>query len=194
MCDAPDVFNQEEIHAKRPHWCCECGGRIGIGEKYERIKGLWDGRWDTYATCLACCNVRAIINDEMDTFDCLAVGGMRDFWEIILAVPRDILSHALLQEVQKHKDSRFWKDESPPSMAEYWRFRRTHGYTGHGTLKGLMKWHDTLCSPKKFKKWQEENIKNAISSQQSFNYYLANKDSPLEWQREHCRQKLEHPC
>lgn len=193
MCDAPDIFNQEEIHAKRPHQCCECGGRIGIGEKYERTKGLWDGLWDTFATCLACCNVRAIIESEKNTFDCLAVGGMRDFWEIILECPRDVLSHALLEEVQKHKDSRFW-DETPDSMADYVRFRRTHGYTGHETLKGLMKWHDTLCSPKKFKNWQRENIESLKSAQQSFNYYLKNKDSADVWQRDYCRKKLEHPA
>ncbi len=192
MCDAPDIFHQEEIVARRPHWCCECNGRIGIGQKYERIKGLWDGRWDTYSTCLACTNVRAVIQSQMDTFDCLGVGAMRDFWDIILEVPREMLSHTMLQEVQDHTDSRFW-DNLNDTHDNYIKFRRTHGYSSYNLIKPLMDWYAIICSPKKFKKWQEENIKDLRKIQQSFNYYLEHKDSPLEWQREHCRKKLEHP-
>lgn len=44
--------------ARKEHWCCECREAILVGAKYERTEGLWDGRWDTFKTCLSCVEIR----------------------------------------------------------------------------------------------------------------------------------------
>ncbi|MFT7880946.1 MAG: hypothetical protein ABXS91_11200 [Sulfurimonas sp.] len=38
--------------------CGECGETIDPGEQYEHVAGVWDGRWDTYVTCMDCLSVR----------------------------------------------------------------------------------------------------------------------------------------
>lgn len=48
--------------ARKPHTCCECGRTIPKGAPYRRERGLWDDRWETYATCRLCASVR---NDRM---------------------------------------------------------------------------------------------------------------------------------
>lgn len=52
MCfdgDSPEVFEEREIVARAEHACGECGETIARGERYERVKGLWDGSWSTLA-------------------------------------------------------------------------------------------------------------------------------------------------
>lgn len=48
MCEMPEVFHQLEVRANKEHRCCECGGTIYKGEKYEKNTGIWAGEWDTY--------------------------------------------------------------------------------------------------------------------------------------------------
>jgi hypothetical protein len=56
--DSPSVCTEKIVVARRDHVCCECGETIKKGEKYERVKGLWDGDWDTYCTCIICSKIR----------------------------------------------------------------------------------------------------------------------------------------
>jgi hypothetical protein len=44
--------------ARKAYVCCECGELISRGQEYEHTKGLVDGRWDTYRTCLPCVRMR----------------------------------------------------------------------------------------------------------------------------------------
>ena len=44
--------------AKKKHTCCECSGDILPGKKYENVRGLWDGEFETFKTCLACSSIR----------------------------------------------------------------------------------------------------------------------------------------
>ena len=63
MCfDADNIarmFDTSVPVARHGHWCCECGSIIHPGENYERATGLWEGGWNSYATCGACCGLRA---------------------------------------------------------------------------------------------------------------------------------------
>jgi len=53
-CDPPDMFEITEPKAIKNHICCECRREILKGEKYQRVKGLWDGEFAVYKTCSEC--------------------------------------------------------------------------------------------------------------------------------------------
>jgi hypothetical protein len=56
--DWPEVFEKRVLRARKRYRCCECGSVIGVGEMYERVSGLWDGRWARYKTCVVCARIR----------------------------------------------------------------------------------------------------------------------------------------
>lgn len=57
--DAPaTAYSQVEVKAAKEHRCTECRETIPKGARYERTKGLWDGAWSTYKTCLSCVEIR----------------------------------------------------------------------------------------------------------------------------------------
>ena len=54
----PDVYDVKVIKARKSYKCCECNEAIEVGKEYERTKGLWEGCWSTYRTCLPCVRMR----------------------------------------------------------------------------------------------------------------------------------------
>lgn len=56
--DGPSCHTKTTPKARREHKCCECGEMIPIGVHYERMTGVWDGRPDTFKTCMSCCEIR----------------------------------------------------------------------------------------------------------------------------------------
>lgn len=57
--DAPATVHVVTVpRAAREHRCAECRETIPKGQKYENVKGLWDGRWSTFKTCLSCVEIR----------------------------------------------------------------------------------------------------------------------------------------
>lgn len=64
MCDCYDdgeylqACHESYPIARKQHKCCECGSTIDTGEKYERIKGLWEGEWVEFKTCMICSDIR----------------------------------------------------------------------------------------------------------------------------------------
>ena len=44
--------------ARKRYVCCECWEAILPKEKYERVKGVRDGDWREYKTCLDCVSIR----------------------------------------------------------------------------------------------------------------------------------------
>lgn len=64
ICLYDNDWEQPDFHcvsfpkAAKPHVCGECGEEIKKGEKYELVKGKWDGYLNTHKTCLTCMNVR----------------------------------------------------------------------------------------------------------------------------------------
>lgn len=63
-CDyAIECYQEREPIARKEYKCCECGGIIPKGQKYERIKGKWEGDFETYKTCLICAEIRNVLSD-----------------------------------------------------------------------------------------------------------------------------------
>lgn len=56
--ESPAFASEATIRARKPHKCCECGQVIAPGDTYERVKGCWNGDFQTYATCAGCVDVR----------------------------------------------------------------------------------------------------------------------------------------
>jgi len=56
--DQPTVYESRMVRARKPHDCCECNRAIEPGESYEVVRGLWDGQWGAYKTCLGCVRIR----------------------------------------------------------------------------------------------------------------------------------------
>lgn len=56
--DGPSVCQKTMRRARKPHVCCECGRTIEPGMRYEHVRGLWDGYWQTYRTCRTCRTLR----------------------------------------------------------------------------------------------------------------------------------------
>lgn len=54
MIDAPTVYTEKEVVARKRHDCYECTRTIVPGEPYAAISGLWDGRWDRFKLCRRC--------------------------------------------------------------------------------------------------------------------------------------------
>ena len=57
-CEPPDVHKVTIVQARRLWHCVECHERILPGEPYEFVRGLWEGVWMTYRTCLTCKRIR----------------------------------------------------------------------------------------------------------------------------------------
>ena len=52
-------FERKTRKANKTHICGECGDKISSGQKYEHVKGNWDGCFETYKTCLTCLEIRS---------------------------------------------------------------------------------------------------------------------------------------
>jgi hypothetical protein len=71
--------------ARKGHHCDECGSVIPKGQKYEKVKGLTDGEFAIFTTCMVCAEI-------CETFSCggRTYGGVfwsdlfdRDCWEAV---------------------------------------------------------------------------------------------------------------
>ena len=56
--EALSFYTETSPTARKQHKCCECHRVINPKEKYEKIAGMWDGRFDTYKTCSDCTEIR----------------------------------------------------------------------------------------------------------------------------------------
>jgi len=52
-------YDESTIRARKPHACCECGDIIKAGDKYKKARGMTDGRFWEYKTCLTCVEIRS---------------------------------------------------------------------------------------------------------------------------------------
>lgn len=62
--EAPSVFSCEIRTARKEHRCCECHRTINIGDRYQMVKGIWDGKAGRFKTCHPCADLRDEINEE----------------------------------------------------------------------------------------------------------------------------------
>ncbi|RLE41371.1 hypothetical protein DRJ16_06415 [Candidatus Woesearchaeota archaeon] len=56
--NGPSAYWESTPIANKNHTCCECGSTIEPGEMYHKIKGIWEGIFDTHKTCQICEKVR----------------------------------------------------------------------------------------------------------------------------------------
>lgn len=47
------------VRARKQHHCSECRIAIEPRDEYERTFGIWDGRPETFRTCMACVRARS---------------------------------------------------------------------------------------------------------------------------------------
>lgn len=56
--DSSDFCTESFHKARKSHKCCECGGVIAKGQRYERAAGKTCGEMWSHATCAACAEIR----------------------------------------------------------------------------------------------------------------------------------------
>jgi len=54
------MYSQNIVKARKPAKCCECRRPINKGDKYEYVKGRYDGDWYVYRTCALCVEIRTV--------------------------------------------------------------------------------------------------------------------------------------
>jgi hypothetical protein len=73
-CEAPAIYFERFVRARKEHCCVECKHSIWVGEEYQRVTGLWDGEWATYATCSCCARARCALSGELGFGECVPIG------------------------------------------------------------------------------------------------------------------------
>jgi hypothetical protein len=66
--DPPEFMRERNVKAKKTHCCCECLRSIWPGETYRNTDGKWDGRMETFKTCLDCLELAKRSGDECRCF------------------------------------------------------------------------------------------------------------------------------
>lgn len=56
--DPPSFYNETFPVARKEHKCCECHGTILPGQEYQKVAGVWAGRFEVYKTCMTCYLIR----------------------------------------------------------------------------------------------------------------------------------------
>lgn len=56
--EGPELYEEKIITARKQHKCCECSGVIEPGKKYHYVRGLWEGSFETFKTCMPCKTIR----------------------------------------------------------------------------------------------------------------------------------------
>ena len=56
--DYSEVLSDIMPTARKEHRCIECNRAIHIGEKYRKENTIYDGRFETYKTCIDCNSIR----------------------------------------------------------------------------------------------------------------------------------------
>jgi hypothetical protein len=57
-----EMLEMKIIRSRKEHNCYECRRPIPKGAECERGSGLWEGKFDTWHTCLDCVNIRDGLN------------------------------------------------------------------------------------------------------------------------------------
>lgn len=65
MCETPSVYREQAYVARKAHVCEECGRIIVIGELYQSVWGVWEGRGETFGTRAECWEVREDLSEDM---------------------------------------------------------------------------------------------------------------------------------
>lgn len=74
----PKVFSDSTPVARKEHKCCECHGKINIGETYYSAKGIWE-KPESFKMCLGCKDVFDAVSSNVDAGDEPPFEGLREF-------------------------------------------------------------------------------------------------------------------
>ncbi len=101
FCDyePAEFYSKSEPCARKAHKCCECGKAIQPGEKYEYVRGKWDGHMDFFKTCSRCTALRDHLAAHAKCF-CWAHGNLLDdIRETVSSLPYEAVGSGLLFEL-----------------------------------------------------------------------------------------------
>lgn len=76
-CENPILYTEKIVKARKPQKCEECRRLIEVGEQYQKIKGLWDGDFQEFETCLECSEKRVQVERLIEC--CVPFGELRDY-------------------------------------------------------------------------------------------------------------------
>jgi len=71
----PEFFERGTHTARTVHCCDECRRTISPGEKYEKVRGKWEGTFSVYKMCPRCIAFRDHLDAHIPCF-CWSFGGM----------------------------------------------------------------------------------------------------------------------
>ena len=57
----PEICTTTMRTARKRRQCCECGETITPGDRYEHVRGKWEGTFSAYATCEGCLDIRTTL-------------------------------------------------------------------------------------------------------------------------------------
>ena len=69
-----ELEDEQWHHAAKIHSCCECAHKIQVGEYYQKITQLQDGRWWRYNTCEPCADLRSSLEEST----CVSLEGLSE--------------------------------------------------------------------------------------------------------------------
>lgn len=75
--DTPELYIKEIRTARKQHRCYECRGTILPGEKYEHVRGKWEGEMGSFKTCQHCIDLRTWTKNNVPCL-CWAHGSIQD--------------------------------------------------------------------------------------------------------------------
>lgn len=81
--DAPLMYHENIVCARKTHKCCECNRDIKPSAEYQRVTGKWYDSFDTYRTCLDCMHIR-------DAFRCGGGFLFGQLWESLHEYRNDV--------------------------------------------------------------------------------------------------------
>lgn len=104
--DGPSFSREAAVRARLVHECVECRRLIPKGALHRVDKGVWDGEWRTFRTCLLCYDIRCSL------FSCgWAYGRM---WDDIHETYRDSPWSDDLDETEGPDEERWLAWLDPP--------------------------------------------------------------------------------
>ena len=86
-CEEPAIYRSTVVVCHKARRCNECHREITKGTQYHRATGLWDGKWDRFATCSYCFALASNVATK-NPFDCCVNHG--DLWDLLRECSLDL--------------------------------------------------------------------------------------------------------